>query len=1065
MATREIFLGLGPSQIALFYAIGTASVLAFLYGIYRHVAKYRRGRATGGTVDLRAGIARMVSDVLSQRTVRRRDHLAGLAHAGIFFGFLFGFIGTSLIFLDYDILRPLFGVSIWQGPFYLAVSLVLDLGHLGLVLGLIVMMWRRGFLALPKLDYRRTYRGEENLRSAAVSWRNEDWLFVLALLLVEVSGFVLEGARLLAEQPAWAAWSPVGNAVAALYAAAGMSADTAESLRASSWWLHGVLGLAFTAAIPWYKAKHIVSVLGSLAVRDPRPLSRLPAEAPDAESAGIATVADFSWKDMLNLDACTKCGRCHEACPARTAGYPLSPRDLILDLRLHNDERQGRNGGGLDLIGGVIEPDTLWACRTCGACQEICPVGIEHPSMIVRMRRQLVERGDMDPMLQTTLGTIGDTGNSFGESGRKRAAWTRELEFSVKDIREQPADNLWFVGDYASFDPRNQKVSQTVARLFKAGGIDFGLLHEGEWTAGNDVRRTGEEGLYESLVEHNLAAMASSQPFQRIITTDPHSYNTIRNEYPDFGDVAPIEHYTTVLADLLRTGRLAVTKPLGRRVTFHDPCHLGRLNGGYDAPREVLRLIGCEVVEMPRNRDNSFCCGAGGGRIWIPDQPGEKPSENRMHEAAALGPIDTFVTCCPKDLTMFEDARKTSRHEDDFVVQDLAELVAEAVELKSITLADVPPLAERITDAVANRIADVVAARLDQVIADRFGALTAPAAPAAHPETAAQADGEPAPVAEPAAGVEETASPETGAAVADRGGDAVPVPSAPVPVALRPMDWDTPAPVEAAPLEPYEIPEKEGLRILVAVKHAAVMGDEHEFTDDGRDIRGEYLEYTLNEWDDAALEEALQLTEKIGGGEVVAVTVGPEDAETSLRKVLAKGAHRGVRVWDDSLIGADPLTVARAIAGVARLENPDLVMAGVQSSDHAHGATGTAVARILGLPHAAVVVGCDWDGGPKIRLTRELEGGTRHSFELSTPAVLTIQTGINEPRYATMRMIKQARKKPLVVVDGSAVNDGSAGYAVRRMYVPESTRAEMLTGSPDEIASVIAGIIREKTGS
>jgi Fe-S oxidoreductase/electron transfer flavoprotein alpha/beta subunit len=1000
--TREVFWALETAQVLLFYAAGIMAMAVFGWGIYRHIAKYRRGRSLTAAVNLVTGVGRMTSDVLSHRMLRRRDGLAGLAHAGIFFGFLFGAVGTALIFLEVDFLKPMFGITFWKGGFYLVFSLVLDLGHLAMVLGLVLMMWRRAAFGLGKLDYRRAYAGEEALRPTANQWRAEDWIFMAVLLLIEMTGFLQEGVRLLMDQPAWSAWSPVGNALAAILATFGMEPDTAQSIRAANWWIHGFLGLAFTAAVPWYKAKHMIAVLGSLSVRDAKALRRLPKEDDEASHAGVATVSDFTWKDMLHFDACTKCGRCHEACPASTVGYPLSPRDLILDLRLYNDRCQGTPGTDDRLIGGVINAETLWACRSCGACQEICPVGIEHPAIIVRMRRHLVEQGNMDPLLQATLNTIADTGNSFGENARKRSAWTRELGFKVKDIRDESADNLWFVGDYASFDPRNQNVGRAFAGLLKTAEVDFALLHEGERTAGNDVRRVGEEGLFESLVEHNLDQMAAAQPFRRIITTDPHSYNTLRNEYPEFGDVAAVEHYSTLLAELLAAGRLEVTKPLGKRVTFHDPCHLGRLNGGYDAPREVLRRIGCEIVEMPRNRDNSFCCGAGGGRIWIPDTPGiEKPSENRMHEAAGLGPIDIFVTCCPKDLTMFEDARKTSGHEGDFVVLDLAELVAEAVELERLVPQDIP----------------------------------LPEEPAAEPVAAE------APLPEPA-----TAAP------------------AALSVALAPMDWDNLQPVQAAELEPYEVPAKDGPRILVMVKHAAVLGDEHAFTEDGRDIESEYLEHTLNEWDDSALEEALLVIEKVGSGEVVAVAVGPEDADVSLRKVLAKGAHRAVRVWHDSLAGADPVTIARAIAGVARREEPALIFAGVQSSDHAHGATGAALARILGLPNAAVVIGIEWDGASKLTVTRELEGGTRHTFKMPSPAVLSIQTGINKPRYATMRMIKQAKKKPLVVLDGATVPGGGGGYAVRRMYVPEQAKAEMLSGNAEEIAAFIAGVIREKMG-
>jgi electron transfer flavoprotein alpha/beta subunit len=269
--------------------------------------------------------------------------------------------------------------------------------------------------------------------------------------------------------------------------------------------------------------------------------------------------------------------------------------------------------------------------------------------------------------------------------------------------------------------------------------------------------------------------------------------------------------------------------------------------------------------------------------------------------------------------------------------------------------------------------------------------------------------------------------------------------------------------VEPAALS-YAAPAKEGRRFLVTVKHVAKLGDEFGFTADHRDVGKEYMEFSLNEWDDAALEEALLLTEKLGGGEVVVVTVGDEDADVTLRKALAKGAARAVRVWDAGLANADPITIARALAGVAKAEDPDLIFSGVQSSDQAHGATGTAVARILGLPHAAVIVGVDWDGQGKLSLTRELEGGLRHNFELAAPAVMAIQTGAHVPRFATMKMVKQAREKPLEVVDGAAVLDGSGGYVVRRMYVPEQTKAQMITGSPAEVAKFLADLVREKKG-
>jgi Fe-S oxidoreductase len=299
--------------------------------------------------------------------------------------------------------------------------------------------------------------------------------------------------------------------------------------------------------------------------------------------------------------------------------------------------------------------------------------------MINQMRRHLVEEGRLDPGLQGTLTVIQKSGNSFGENKRKRGRWTDGLDFEVTDARKQPVDVLWFVGDYASFDPRSQQVTRALARLYRAAGVDFGILFDGERNAGNDVRRVGEEGLFELLAEQNISTLSGCE-FNRIVTSDPHSLNTLRNEYPELGGDWEVTHHTAFLLELIDAGRLDVLGRLDYRVTYHDPCYLGRHNDGYDAPRTILDRLGCELVEMPRNRDNSFCCGAGGGRIWIADEPGaERPSENRIREAIGLGELDFFVVSCPKDVTMYEDAIKTSGHAERLALRELTELVEEAL--------------------------------------------------------------------------------------------------------------------------------------------------------------------------------------------------------------------------------------------------------------------------------------------------------------------------------------------------------------------------------------------------
>lgn len=690
--TRILFQDFPTWMLVTFYVVAFSAIGVFLYGCFVEIRKYHRGKGLS-VAGLWAGLGRMVEALLTHRTLKRRDPGAGRNHALIFFGFALLFIGTATITLEYDILLPLAGIKFWYGSFYLWFSLILDVAGVALIAGLLYMMYRRNWMRLPKLDYRRPDRKPGDPDYGRDGYRREDWLFLWALVLLGVTGFLLEAARLVwlqSDPTVWDYrwWSPIGAVVAYIYKGLGLTSEGAGDLRLGMWWFHGILALAFIAVIPFTKAKHIFTAMASLAVRDPKPSAHLPEADLDAKRVGAEYITDFTWKQLLNLDACTKCGRCHEACPANATGFPLSPRDLILTLReLANDTLEGLKlppAERLVAIGdGVnqVRPETLWSCRTCAACVEICPVGIEHVPIIVEMRRSLVDASEMEPSLQKALQNIHSKGNSLGENKRKRPAWTKKLDFEIKDARQEKVDVLWFVGDFASFDPRYQKVSQAFARILHHAGVDFGILYEAEMNAGNDVRRVGEEGLFQHLAESNIETLKECD-FERIVTTDPHSYNTIRNEYPDFDGRFEIEHASAMIRRMLADGQITLKKKLGSRVTYHDPCHLGRLNKGYDPPRDSIRMLGADLVEMPRSRDNSFCCGAGGGRIWIPDPTDkEKPSENRVREAAQIDGLDVLVVNCPKCMNMFEDARKSTGNEENFRVMELIELVEECMDL------------------------------------------------------------------------------------------------------------------------------------------------------------------------------------------------------------------------------------------------------------------------------------------------------------------------------------------------------------------------------------------------
>ena len=691
--TRTTFEGLAQWEVVVWYVLVTVSTAVLFWGIARLALKYRFGRRRPLGLDhLPRRLARGLASVFSHDKLRARQPLAGTGHLFIFYGFLVLFIGTVILALQDDFAKPLLHFDFWHGQFYLTYSLFLDVFGVALIVGLVVMAVVRGGLKPPRLNYRRPAGEPGNFdRTRYVIG---DWVLVAALAFLAVSGFLLESLRIAERNPSFEVWSPVGWTLAQGLRGVGVTGAVAANAHHAVWWLHGVVALAFVASIPFTKAVHIIASAANLVVRDERAGKKLPRPVPGGKpgEVGYARITDLSWQHLLSLDACTKCGRCHVACPATAAGYPLSPRDLVLDLREMAEGSLGiRATLGIQplyekdvpVLGTVIRPETVWSCTQCMACVQVCPVGIEHVPIINQLRRRLVEEGEMDATLQATFETINTTGNSFGEPRRKRGRWSRELPFEIKDIRQQPADLLWYVGDFASFDPRNQRVNRALAQVLQQGGADFGILQEAEKTAGCDVRRAGEEGLWTSLAEQNIATISACD-FNRIFSSDPHTFHTLKNEYPELGGKWNVLHHTQLLLELVEAGGLRPRKKLGYRATYHDPCMLGRYNGVYEAPRRLLQAIGVDLVEMPRNRANSFCCGAGGGRIWMKELRPEgvkRPSEQRIDEAVALGGIDYFVVACPKDVTMYEDAIKTSGHQGEIKLREISELILEALDL------------------------------------------------------------------------------------------------------------------------------------------------------------------------------------------------------------------------------------------------------------------------------------------------------------------------------------------------------------------------------------------------
>jgi Fe-S oxidoreductase/nitrate reductase gamma subunit len=650
----------GSPNILVYSVMFLAGAILILRFILKARLWWKVGRPEPRWDKLHIRLYNLIKYAIVQTRVLRQKY-PGIMHVALSWSFFIFFLGTALATINTHFFKFLTG---YVFSFY---KLTLDVFTVVFIVGAILAIYRRYVTKPDRLTYQPQFT----------------WTLVLLIIIV-LGGITTESLRLAAEQPVNAAWSPVGWLIAQGFLATGASAAALESIHLWVWLVH-LLTAAFTLiTLPVGSLLHVLTGPANIFFLElERPAGQLPPTPTD--SAGqpvyVNKLNELSWKQILNGDACTECGRCQDVCPAFGAGLPLNPKELILGIREIFEEAKSSKSNGFDrslLDHSSLSKEVIWSCTTCAACITECPVLVEHIDTIVELRRHLVIEGMIDSELQDALTNLGRYGNSFGQSPRKRAQWTQGIEPPIKDATREPVEYLWFVGDYASYNPALAELSAKTAGIFMQAGLDFGVMYKGENHAGNDVRRVGEEGLYEMLVEKNLKALEQCQ-YQTIITTDPHTYNTLLNEYP-FSKPQTILHYSELLAMLIKQGKLRFTNPLNYKVTYHDPCYLGRYNGVYDDPRFVIQSTGCELVEMPRNRDLALCCGAGGGRIWMEEgKVQERPSESRIREAAQLDGLQGFIVACPKDITMYQDAVKTTGLENALKVKDLIELVEEAL--------------------------------------------------------------------------------------------------------------------------------------------------------------------------------------------------------------------------------------------------------------------------------------------------------------------------------------------------------------------------------------------------
>ncbi len=659
--------------------IFTVLVLATIYNgywaFYKVYLVIKRGQGDYDDENILPRAWRALIDWLTLRPIWKTRPVSSVFHAMVAWGFTFYFLVNFG-----DVLQGYFPIKfLGTGVIGNIYRFVADIFSVSVIIGMSYFLVRRFLIHDPHLVFRDNIKVMEKVRQGGVQ---RDSLIVGLFILFHV-GFRFLGESFTVAREGADFYQPFATTVSQLWA--GLPEGTLVFWQHASWWIALGLILAFIPYFPHSKHFHLIMAGFNFLAKPQRPsLSAMePIDFDDEsiEQFGAAKLTDLTWKGILDPYACIMCNRCQDACPAYVTGKELSPSALEVNKRYfindHVDELASGGQCEINLMDFALTESALWACTSCGACVEVCPVGNEPMFDIMHVRRnQVLMESDFPSELQTAFTGMERTGNPWKLSASDRMNWAKGL--NIPTVDENPDfDVLWWVGCAPAYDMRAQSTAKAFAKILKEAGVNFAVLGDREMCCGDSARRAGNEYLFFELASQNVETLNEVKA-KKIITTCPHGLNTLGAEYGAFGGDYEVIHHSQMIEELLKEGKIRPRKELDETVTFHDPCYLGRHNGVYDAPRDVLSFAVTETVEMEHNRNLSFCCGAGGAQMWKEEEHGDQAVNMKRYEEAVETGASCIAVGCPFCLTMMTDASKEAG-EEGLKVKDIAELVAETL--------------------------------------------------------------------------------------------------------------------------------------------------------------------------------------------------------------------------------------------------------------------------------------------------------------------------------------------------------------------------------------------------